>query len=244
MTEKIAEYGHGNLFKRLNAIDVTPYVEQKGQFDYLPWATAWRLVKDVDPKASFLVHTFKVTKTLESGTIVVQEVPYLRTSTGYYVRVTVRIIEQRETELLPVLNYRNQPIDSPSSMDVNKAIKRCLVKAIALHGLGLSLWYGEDLPDDSGGAVKKLTDKKAADLKKRIAINGSKSPNVNDYTKDQILKWIDDRAVKAIGDKSFKAVSRELVGDGSLKAKKKDQLVYLVESLLDRFPDKFNSVGA
>tara|TARA_Y100000310_G_scaffold319090_1_gene373916 strand:- start:1015 stop:1767 length:753 start_codon:yes stop_codon:yes gene_type:complete len=250
MTEKQAEYGrkHLNLFGTLNAIDVMPYVEQKGQFDYLPWATAWKLVKDVDPTASFLVHTFKVTKTLESGTVVEQEVPYLRTSTGYYVKVTVSIHGQLESELLPVLNYRNQPIDSPNAMDVNKAIKRCMVKAIALHGLGLSLWYGEDLPDDNGSTVKKLTDNKAAELKKRMAKNGEvttiDNPNVANYTKDKILKWIDERAVEAIGEKAFKGLVGELVGDGNLKSKRKDQLVFLVETLLTRYPNLFKSDGA
>ena len=50
-------------------------------------------------------------------------------------------------DYLPVMDYRNNsiPIEKVTSMDVNTAIQRSTAKAIAMHGLGLSLWIGEDL---------------------------------------------------------------------------------------------------
>lgn len=51
------------------------------------------------------------------------------------------------SQIHPVLDARNRPIQAPSSFDINTSIQRCLVKAIALHGLGLSIYAGEDLPD-------------------------------------------------------------------------------------------------
>jgi len=51
------------------------------------------------------------------------------------------------TAQLPVLNFRNQAIKNPNAMEVNTAMQRCLAKAIALHGLGLFIFQGEDLPE-------------------------------------------------------------------------------------------------
>jgi hypothetical protein len=50
------------------------------------------------------------------------------------------------TQIHPVLDARNRPILAPSSFDINTSIQRCLVKATALHGLGLYIYAGEDLP--------------------------------------------------------------------------------------------------
>jgi hypothetical protein len=52
------------------------------------------------------------------------------------------------TAQLPVMDYRNKAIPNPDAFSVNTAMQRCLAKAIALHGLGLSLYVGEDLWDD------------------------------------------------------------------------------------------------
>jgi hypothetical protein len=46
------------------------------------------------------------------------------------------------------MDYRNKAIPNPDAFAVNTAMQRCLAKAIALHGLGLSLYVGEDLWDD------------------------------------------------------------------------------------------------
>jgi hypothetical protein len=51
------------------------------------------------------------------------------------------------TSQLPVLNHQNKAISNPNAMDVNTAMQRCLAKAIALHGLGLYIYAGEDLPE-------------------------------------------------------------------------------------------------
>jgi len=50
------------------------------------------------------------------------------------------------SQIHPVLDARNRPILEPTAFDINTSIQRCLVKAIALHGLGLYVYAGEDLP--------------------------------------------------------------------------------------------------
>ena len=62
------------------------------------------------------------------------------------------------SQIHPVLDGRNQPIAEPTALDINTSIQRCLVKAIALHGLGLYVYAGEDLPD---GETAKPTPPKA-----------------------------------------------------------------------------------
>jgi hypothetical protein len=84
--------------------------------------------------------------------------------------VTVTMFEKPMTCMLPVMNHRNQPIPDPDAFQVNTAIMRCIVKGLALHGLGLYIYAGEDLPDDgqSGQAepviVKVVTPTATADV--------------------------------------------------------------------------------
>jgi hypothetical protein len=51
------------------------------------------------------------------------------------------------TAQLPVMDHKNKAIPNPDAFEVNKAMQRCLAKAIALHGIGLYIYAGEDLPE-------------------------------------------------------------------------------------------------
>jgi len=86
----------------------------------------------------------------------------------FMVWVTVTMFDKPMTCMLPVLDYKNKPISAPNSFDVNTSIMRCLVKAIAMHGLGLYIYAGEDLPEPNGQAepviVKVVTPTATADL--------------------------------------------------------------------------------
>jgi hypothetical protein len=61
---------------------------------------------------------------------------------------SVTAFDKTMTAQLPVLNHQNKAISNPNAMDVNTAMQRCLAKAIALHGLGLYIYAGEDVPDE------------------------------------------------------------------------------------------------
>lgn len=128
-------------------------VEQKGQFDYLSWAHAVHVLGSAYPDFTFNVKQFpqlftkKVEGETEYYTLPDVTVPYNRTSTGYYVEVSVTANNVTRTQVHPVLDGRNQPIAKPSSFQINTSIQRALAKAIALHGVALSLYAGEDLGD-------------------------------------------------------------------------------------------------
>lgn len=122
-----------NHFARLNAINVSEHIEKKGGFSYLSWPFAVAQLRLADPSACWEVRRF-------SG------LPYLFTETGVFVEVAVTVQGVTLSQIHPVLDGRNRPILAPSSFDINTSIQRCLVKAIALHGLGLYIYAGEDLP--------------------------------------------------------------------------------------------------
>ncbi len=80
------------------------------------------------------------------------------------VKVAVTVQGITLSQIHPVLDARNRPILAPNAFDINTSIQRCLVKAIALHGLGLYIYAGEDLPhasteaaNDSGAGGKPLS---------------------------------------------------------------------------------------
>jgi hypothetical protein len=126
-----------NYFDRLNQINVSEHLEKKGDFAYLSWPFAVAQLRLADPTATWEVRRF-------------DGLPYLKTETGYFVEVAVTVQGVTLSQIHPVLDGKNRPIYEPTSFDINTSVQRCLVKAIALHGLGLYVYAGEDLPDGEG----------------------------------------------------------------------------------------------
>lgn len=120
-------------------IDVNAHLEKKNGLSYLSWAWAWTKVLEHDPKATFDVGLFDG----QNG-----KSPIMWIGDTAMVMVVVVINGLQRSCFLPVMDHRNKAIISPDSMQVNTAIMRCLVKAIALHGLGLYVYAGEDYPVD------------------------------------------------------------------------------------------------
>ena len=126
-----------SLFERLSQINVSEYTEKKGKFTYLSWAWAVNELKKIAPGAYWIIH--------EWGTGG-NEKPYQQTESGCFVKVTVIAEGVEMTQIHPVLDNRNEPIKTPNAFEINTSIMRCLTKAISLHGLGLYIYAGEDLP--------------------------------------------------------------------------------------------------
>jgi hypothetical protein len=120
-------------FVRLSKVDVSKHIEKKGQFSYLSWPFAVSQLRQAVPNATWEVKRFN-------------GLPYMQTDLGYFVEVSVSVDGIELSQIHPVLDGRNRPIQAPSPFDINTSIQRCLVKAIALHGLGLNIYAGEDLP--------------------------------------------------------------------------------------------------
>jgi len=136
----------------MNAIDllklnVNDHTEKKNGLTYLSWAWAWAEALKADPTASFEVKTFMRDQ--------YTEVPYMDVNGTGLVWVTVTMFEKPMTCMLPVMNHRNQPIPAPNAFEVNTAIMRCMTKALALHGLGLYIYSGDDLPMQDAEVITK-----------------------------------------------------------------------------------------
>ena len=132
--------------------NVNEHVEKKNGLSYLSWAWAWAEVLKVDNQAWFEVHEWWMD---EGGTVPCM---YLKDQTAM-VKVSVYVNEIKRTCVLPVMDHRNKAIENPNAFQVNTAIMRCLAKAIAMHGLGLYIYAGEDLPMEEEVKEEKVEKK-------------------------------------------------------------------------------------
>lgn len=124
----------------LQTVNISDLLEKKGNLSYLSWAHAWGEALKIDPAATFEVHSF------DRGDGVKQA--YMDVNGTALVWVTVTMNGKPMTCQLPVMNHKNEAITNPNAFAVNTAMMRCMVKAIALHGLGLYVYKGEDLPEE------------------------------------------------------------------------------------------------
>ena len=151
-----------SLFQQLYELDVADKVEQKNGLNYLAWAYAWAEVKKIDEHADYIIERFGD-----------NQLPYVYDeNTGYMVFTKMVIKGIKHSMWLPVMDNQNKTMLSheytyqvkeyengkwtgdyvekkvePATMfDINKTLMRCLVKNIAMYGLGLKLYQGEDLP--------------------------------------------------------------------------------------------------
>lgn len=131
-----------NHFIKLAAIDVSKHVEKKQNLSYLSWPFAIDQLMRHDPNANWEFH------------------PPEMYGESMMVSCTVTAFGKPVKMHLPVMDHRNQAVKNPDAFVVNKNMMRCLVKAIACHGLGLHIYAGEDLPisDDGNAAQRKQPD--------------------------------------------------------------------------------------
>jgi hypothetical protein len=124
---------------------VAEHVEKKNGFSYVSWPFAVAELRKRHPEATWEVVRF-------------EGLPYQQTPAGVFVEVAVTVNGIRLSQIHPVLDHANKPIKEPTAFQINTSIQRCLVKAIALHGLGLFVYAGEDLPEgsDARGDVQRV----------------------------------------------------------------------------------------
>jgi len=142
-----------NVFEKLSAINVNDKVEKKSNLTYLSWAWAWAEVKKAYPSATYQV----------KGDPTTQKPYFFDEKLGYMVMTEVTIEDQTLEMWLPVMDganksmlsepytyttrYGEKSVDAASMFDINKTLMRCLVKNLAMFGLGHYIYAGEDLPE-------------------------------------------------------------------------------------------------
>jgi Protein of unknown function (DUF1071) len=115
--------------------NVNSHTEKKNGLTYLSWAWAWAEVLKVDPQATWEAHEFN-------------GIPCcVLPDTSAMVKTSVTINNHTKSMWLPVMDHKNKAIKGPDAFAINTALVRCLTKTISMHGMGLYIYAGEDLPE-------------------------------------------------------------------------------------------------
>ena len=149
------------MFNALSNLDLKDKCEKRDQLTYLSWSNAWSEFKAAYPSA-----TYEILKN-ENG------LPYFSDpNLGIMVFTSVTVDDVTHQMWLPVMDSKNktmklQPytysvwdnykkayvektVQAASMFDINKTLMRCLVKNLAMFGLGLYIFQGDDLPEKQG----------------------------------------------------------------------------------------------
>jgi hypothetical protein len=180
------------VFERLSAINVNEHVEKKDNLTYLSWAWAWSETKRACPDA-----TYKILETEYDEAL------------GFMCHTTVTIEGETLEMWLPVMDGKNKSmkktaysystrfgdkqVDAATTFDINKTLMRCLVKNLAMFGLGIYIYAGEDLPEGEN------TPTKVEPVKKTAPAVGDVLPDLKKGTPnwDAVVKYV--TANKSLG---------------------------------------------
>lgn len=137
-------------------VNVNERTEKKGGLTYLSWAWAWAEALKFDPEATWVVHRYK-----DAG----QEIPFMPIGETAMVHTSVTVKGVTRECMLPVMDNRNNAVKNPDARKISDAIMRCMTKALAMHGLGLYIYAGEDLPEGDEPVKEEKPVAKAAPAK-------------------------------------------------------------------------------
>ncbi len=202
------EQNKSNLFKELASINVNDYVEQKNGLNYLSWANAIQeICLKYDKDFDYEIEKFE------------NNLPYVYDEgVGFMVFTKVSLFGKTRECWLPVMDnnnkamlkepytfstkYGDKQVEKATMFDVNKTIMRCLVKNLAMFGLGLYIYAGEDLPVDIG---EPITDQQIAKMRELGVIEANvlkkyKVDNIKQLTYQQ-AEFVISTKQRALGEK-------------------------------------------
>lgn len=179
------------VFKKMVELNVNGFTEKKGDLTYLSWSFAWQKFKEICPDAGYEI------KRNSDGLPI-----FGNSAMGYMVYTTVTATGLTYEMWLPVMDNRNKAILEPLMTDINKAIMRCLVKNIAMFGLGLYIYAGEDLPTEID---EPITDEQKAEFA-RLNVN---VPNTLRYYKVTRIEQLTRKQADYVIEAKQKAVASE-----------------------------------
>lgn len=188
------------LQKQLLGANYNDHTEKKNGLTYLSWAWAWSEAIKADPNANYEIVTF-------------DGVPYKETPLGIMCYTKVTMLGTTRTMWLPVMDSRNQALKTEAyknskgynvpaadMFDINKTIMRCLVKNLAMFGLGIYIYAGEDLPEelsDEKPTPKKVDPSKGFTLKEASDSVKSIEPSYEKEIKELIDRLAPNDVISA-----------------------------------------------
>lgn len=246
------------IWDTLTKIDVNPYIHKKKtengkELSYLPWAIAWKLLIENYPNSTYKIHTYN-------------DYPCIMNEYGGFVKTSVTVEGNTREMMLPIMNNNNKAlkpeqysyttqngtktVQAVNSFDINKNMQRCLVKNLAMFGLGIGVFVGEDIPID-GDDVDEVIAEKAWEERRTEHIGG-RGKNANIAWKDVdggYLNWCIDREKNIYSDKHAEYAQKEIewrtgnadyseyiINQDGIEKMKEDLIV-----ILDNITEKINS---
>lgn len=171
---------HQKVWSTLSKVDVSNHIERKGNLDYLSWAFAYSTLCEHFPNNSYVFSQEKY----DDGTMMVECVLSIHHDGEHAMK----------SMWLPVMDYRNKPIANPDAFAINTTRMRCLVKCLAMFGLGISIYGGVELTGEKESGVSI----KPAEVPKKRINKEQKQLYVTAFL--DALEQEDALALKELGD--------------------------------------------
>ena len=185
-------------------VNVNDFTKPKNGMTYLSWAHAWKEVLKIHPDA-----TYKIVKNPET------HMPYFKDDTGYFTFTEMTINGITREMWLPVMEFNNKAkLKNVTVTEINKTVMRCLTKNIAMFGLGLYIYAGEDLPEDEPKKPEK-----------EKVVEQPKEPELTQEQKDAGAK------------KAYNNILKEL--DACSEAKEVDAVTTKHEKTIKAFEERY-----
>lgn len=184
-------------YERLAAINLSDLVEKRNNFSYLSWSLALDQLLRQDPNASWHYHWW-------------DSKPYCVIGDTAMVFCSVTAFGVERTAQLPVMDYKMKSVQLPiDSNTLNTSMMRALAKAIALHGIGLYLYSGEDTPLE----INNETNTTSSTIAKSQSVSTkAATPNLANPVKAGVkVQYLGENEIKTIRELAKKVDVNELV---------------------------------
>ena len=164
-------------FENLYNIDLKKYIEKdyKG-LSYLSWATAYKIAMEKDPTMTYQVYTDT------------DGLPFFSRGNIHFVKTRIVMFGEIKEMMLPVMDNKHNAVTEPNSRQINDNIMRCLVKNLAMFGLGLSLYIKEDLQEIIAEDKKDKKEKKI--IQEQILTKDKMISKLTDLPKDKMMRML------------------------------------------------------
>ena len=242
-----------NQFEELSKISVNGHTEDKNGLTYLSWTWAWSEIKKIYPEATYTIKKFE------------NNLPYVYDeNTGYMVFTEMTINDLTYEMWLPVMdgnnkamlnheynyqvkeykdgawtgNYTNKKVEKATMFDINKTIMRCLVKNIAMFGLGIYIYAGEDYPEGY-----EITQEEAE--KKVVGFGKYKGKTLKEIKEENenYLYWLIDSDMANEGLKNACSVLVKPITQEDLnKEVNRNELLIKFQDLVDKTNTDFDKI--
>lgn len=230
-------------FNKLFSINCNEKIDKKSngsvELSYLSWCYAWSETKKMYPDAIYEILKFGEGK-----------LPYVfDEKTGYMVFTRVEIEGIEHEMWLPVMDsankamkdkpytykvkkynyqtkeyqYVEKTVESATMFDINKTIMRCLTKNLAMFGLGLYIYAGEDLPEniDDEKTIVELKEEKPKTAKsktKEILIQDTQKEIIKEkFSKEEILEYLQKVNKQKLSELTIQEASSLILNKSEVK---------------------------